>query len=133
MFDDIKIDGIDKERSRPIEADSQASYVCFKLSAVPPAEWVEILKAGWLASLFVFVSLEDQYLTVSCPTDPSVRGCETYAEDRVSRANRSYRRCLDDLEQQAPARKAQEEQRRAALDQRRQKLWDAIDARDPDD
>ncbi len=91
MFEDITIIGNTKACSME---DSIEVKVCWKLSAVPPPEWVKILEEDYYPPIFGFVGVQKQHLILAAPNNSKVKECRSAAEQNICRANRQYRDTL---------------------------------------
>lgn len=96
MFENIRISGVEKGRSKKPNPEDNAYYVYFCLSELPPREWIEIFEAerkfprieNWREAW-----IEEQFIVIYCSPEDVRMQLEDLKED-VFNTNMKYREHL---------------------------------------
>lgn len=117
-FEDIRLIGVDKARTRIPDPSKTLYNVYFELSAKPPTDWIEIFNAERSLTLHNMrreAWVEGRYIVVHCPLD-EIQGYHLRdIKKNIENTNKRYREALGQYEAQRERelkRKEEEERRK---------------------
>ncbi len=125
-FEDIKIVGIDEKASARSEPSSGLFDVVLKLSASAPWEWSEYFDARWESEFYMMkrhATASGAHITITCvPSELEVDHLP-HLEAVIGETNAAYRAHLAKTKADENAKKKQETEDKAVLDQLNTRLF----------
>jgi len=119
-FEDIKIIGIDKNRTYKPDPEKSLYHVYFKLSTEPPLEWVRIFEEEHRFprhSMWRHAWIDGQFIVVPCCLDEVKKFILDDIKQDVANTNRKYQEYLQQLEIEQEKERHREEKERKEIDE----------------
>lgn len=119
LFEDIIIVGADKDKTYNPDPSKLLYNVYFKLSNLPPSEWVEIFEAERRFprhSMWRKAWIEGDYIVIHCCLDEVKKYHFRDITEDVKNTNRKYREYLQRVEIERQKKLKREEQEKKAID-----------------